>query len=147
MKSTVPTKHKWEFKARFRHHAFGWKSQPAIQRVKEAVSEIKGVARKDPMLAADGAVAFLERVSPALEHVDSSSGAIGTAVNNAIRELVSVIASAPADAKTREAWLERLWEVVCRSKGGGPLRRGPRTRPPDAVRSEDADARRARPRW
>jgi hypothetical protein len=29
--------HKWEFKARFRHHAFGWKSQPAIQRVKQAV--------------------------------------------------------------------------------------------------------------
>jgi hypothetical protein len=24
------TSHKWEFKARFRRHAFGWKSQPAI---------------------------------------------------------------------------------------------------------------------
>ena len=32
--------HKWEFKARFRRHAFGWKSQPAIRRVKEAVAEI-----------------------------------------------------------------------------------------------------------
>jgi hypothetical protein len=35
--------HKWEFKARFRRHAFGWKSQPAIQRVKQAVAEIKKV--------------------------------------------------------------------------------------------------------
>jgi len=103
--------HRWEFKARFRRHAFGWKSQPAIQRVKQAVGEIKKVARKNASLAADGAVTFLERLSPALEQVDSSSGAIGTAVNNVISELVPIIANAPADAKTRDAWLERLWEA------------------------------------
>ena len=50
---TNPSGHKWEFRARFRRHAFGWKSQPAIKRVKEAVSEIKKVAREDTMLAAD----------------------------------------------------------------------------------------------
>ena len=61
------TSHKWEFKARFRRHAFGWKSQPAIQRVKQAVAEIRKVARKNAVLAADGAVSFIERVSPALE--------------------------------------------------------------------------------
>jgi hypothetical protein len=103
--------HKWEFKARFRRHAFGWKSQPAITRIKQAVAEIKKVAKKDPVLAAEGAIAFLERVSPALEHVDSSSGSIGTAVGNAIGELVPIIATAPADAKTRDAWLERLFEA------------------------------------
>jgi hypothetical protein len=103
--------HKWEFKARFRRHAFGWKSQPAIQRVKQAVAEIKKVGRTDPVLAADGAVAFIERISPALEHVDSSSGAIGTAVSNALAELVPIIAGAPADARTRDAWLERLWDA------------------------------------
>ena len=63
------------------------------------------------MLAAEGAIAFLERVSPALEHVDSSSGSIGTAVNNAIAELVPIIASAPTDAKARDAWLERLFDA------------------------------------
>jgi hypothetical protein len=67
------------------------------------VGEIKKVARRDPVLAAEGAVLFLERVSPALEHVDSSSGAIGTAVNHAIEELVAIIARAPADAKTARA--------------------------------------------
>lgn len=103
--------HIWEFKARFRLHAYGWKSQPAIQRVKEAVSEIKKAARKDPVLAAEGAVTLLERLSPALERIDSSSGAIGTAVNNAIVELVPIIAGAPADSETRESWLERLWEA------------------------------------
>lgn len=101
--------HNWEFRARFRRHAFGWKSQPAIQRVKQAVSEIKKAARSDAVLAAEGAVLLLERLSPALEHVDSSSGAIGTAVNNAITELVSIIANAAAAPKTREDWLERLW--------------------------------------
>ena len=106
-----PVAHKWEFKARFRRHAFGWRSQPAIQRVKQAVSEIKKVARADPALAADGAVAFIERLSPALEHVDSSSGTIGAAVNNAIAELVPLITRAPANAATRAAWLERLWEA------------------------------------
>ena len=33
-------RHKWVFRARFRRNAFGWKSQPAIKRIKEAVSEI-----------------------------------------------------------------------------------------------------------
>lgn len=54
-------------------------------------------------------MALVERLSPALEHVDSSSGAIGTAVNNAIADLVPIIATAPADPAVREAWLQRLW--------------------------------------
>lgn len=104
--------HKWAFKARFRRRAFGWRSQPAIKRIKEAVSEIKKVRRKDPVLAAEGAVAFLERISPALEQVDSSSGAIGTAVNRAIDQLVSIIAQAPVDDKERRGWLERLFVAL-----------------------------------
>ena len=101
--------YRWEFRARFRRHAFGWRSQPAVQRVKQAVSEIKAVTRRDPVLGAEGAVLFLERVSPALENVDSSSGAIGTAVHHAIEALALIIAAAPADPKTRDQWLDRLW--------------------------------------
>jgi hypothetical protein len=104
-----PSTHPWAFRARFRREAFGWESQPAIMRVREAVAEIKKVARREPLVAADGAVLFLERVSPALTHVDSSSGAIGSAVNRAIEELVPIIAGAPADERTREGWLERLY--------------------------------------
>jgi hypothetical protein len=76
--------HIWEFKARFRRHAFGWKSQPAIQRITQAVSEIKKAARKDPVLAADGAVTLIERLSPALENIDSSSGAIGVLLRESV---------------------------------------------------------------
>src|SRR5690606_9209549 len=108
---SVGRAHDWEFKSRFRRHAFGWKSRPAITRVRQAVAEIKKVAKKDPLLAAEGAVLFLERVSPALEQVDSSSGAIGTAVNKAIAELVPILAHAAADAASRDAWLERLFEA------------------------------------
>ena len=110
--------HKWEFRARFRRHAFGWKSQPAIKRIKEAVSEIKLVARGDELLAAEGAVLFLEKVSPALERVDSSSGAIGTAVNNAVAAVVDIIASAPRSARPdrwpRPARARRRSEAACR---------------------------------
>lgn len=112
----VAEAHKWEFKARFRSRAFGWKSQPAITRIKQAVAEIKKVAKKDAVGAADGAVLFLERLSPAIEQVDSSSGSIGTAVNNAVAELVPIIARAPADAKTRDKWLERLFEAHAADK-------------------------------
>ena len=103
--------HKWLFRSRFRANTFGWRSEPAITRVKEAVAEIKQVARREPVLAADGAVLFLEKVSSALERVDSSSGAIGTAVNNAIAALVPIIAGAPVEATVREKWLQRLWDA------------------------------------
>jgi tetratricopeptide (TPR) repeat protein len=103
--------HRWQFAGRFRRNAFGWRSQPAIQRVREAVAEIKRVARRDPVLGAEGAVLFLKKVSAALEQVDSSSGAIGTAVNHAIEELVSLIAKAPVDLGVRAKWLDRLWDA------------------------------------
>lgn len=86
----------------------GGSHSPAITRVREAVAEIKKAAKKEPVLAAEGAVLFLERVSSAIEHVDGSSGSMGSAVNRAIEELVPIVANAPADVATREAWLERL---------------------------------------
>jgi hypothetical protein len=112
VKMSTGNSYKWEFSTRFRKGCFGWRSDPAISRIKEAVAEIGKVARKDQILGAMGAVLFLEKLSPALEHVDSSSGAIGTAVNNAIEKLTPVIANAPADEKLRHQWLERLWEAV-----------------------------------
>ncbi|MDR3615942.1 MAG: hypothetical protein P4L53_20460 [Candidatus Obscuribacterales bacterium] len=106
------TLHRWEFKARFRRGAFGWKSEPAVARIKQAISEIKKVARTDQTLAAEGSVLFLERLSPALEHVDSSSGRIGSAVCESIEELVSIISSADVAVEKREMWLERLWQAM-----------------------------------
>jgi hypothetical protein len=67
----------------------------AIKRIKQAVAEIKKATRKDKVLGAEGAVIFLEKVSGALEHVDSSSGAIATAVNRAIETLVPNVRQAP----------------------------------------------------
>lgn len=83
-----------------------------IKRIKEAVSEIKKIAKTDPALGGEGAVIFLERVSAAIEQVDGSSGAIGAAVNNAIFALVPIIATAPVDDDVRGNWLERLWNAV-----------------------------------
>jgi len=105
--------HPWQFRARFRKGAFGWRgSRPAIERIAQAIAEIRKVARRDPILGAEGAIAFLERVSPALEQVDSSSGALGRAVNSAIAELVPILSLAQATETLRCAWLERLWAAL-----------------------------------
>ena len=42
-------KHKWQCRPRFRRGAFGWRSQPAVQRVKETVSEINKAGPNDPL--------------------------------------------------------------------------------------------------
>lgn len=105
--------HKWLFSSRFRRQTYGWHSSSlAVQRVKEAVREIRNAAAKDPLLGAEGTVLFLEKVSPALEQVDSSSGAIGAAVNQAIEDLVPLIVAAPADDRSRDRWLKRLEAAV-----------------------------------
>jgi hypothetical protein len=79
---SMPVKHAWAFKPRFRSGAFGWKgSRLACQRLKEAVTEIKKAAKTDPVTAADGVVTLMERIWPALQSVDTSSGALGGAVN------------------------------------------------------------------
>ena len=104
--------HKWQFASRFRRHAFGWRSDTPVQRIKEAITEIKQVARKEPVLAAEGAIILLEKLSPALEQVDSSSGALGSAVNKAIDTLVPIIVKADVEPKLRHRWLERLWQAL-----------------------------------
>jgi hypothetical protein len=104
--------HSWTFRSRFRANAFGWRSDLPIKRIREAVAEITKAARKDKVLGAEGAVIFLEKVSPALEPVDGSSGAIGTAVNRAIETLVPIVAQAPASDNLRDKWLERLWRAI-----------------------------------
>lgn len=105
-------KHNWAFTRRFRRHAFGWRSKLPIQRVREAVREIEKVAKDDPLLAGEGAVYFLERVSPAIEQVDGSSGGMGAAVHRAIETLVPLIIHAPANDDLRDDWLERLWAAI-----------------------------------
>ena len=104
--------HSWTFRSRFRANAFGWRSDVPIKRIKEAVAEIKTAARKDKILGAEGAVILLEKLSGALEQVDSSSGAIGSAVNRAIETLVPIVAQAPASDSQRDNWLERLWRAI-----------------------------------
>ncbi len=104
--------YKWQFAPRFRRNAFGWKSDTPILRIKEALAEIKAVAKKEPVLAAEGCVLLLEKLAPAIEQVDSSSGRIGSAVNGAIETLVPIIAKAGVARVVREKWLDRLYEAL-----------------------------------
>lgn len=55
---------------------------------------------------------FLEKLAPAIEQVDSSSGGIGSAVNRAIETLVPIIAEAEVSRAVREKWLDRLYDAL-----------------------------------
>jgi hypothetical protein len=110
---SMPTRHIWTFRSRLRSRAFGWKgSNLACQRLKEAVTEIKKVARVSPVTAGDGVVSLMERIWPAFQDVDTSSGALGGAVNWAQDELLPIVIEAPADRRTRDKWLDRLWKAI-----------------------------------
>jgi hypothetical protein len=105
--------HKWAFASKFRARAYGWRgSGLASQRLKEAVSEIKAAAKSDRVRAGEGVVSLMERLWPALQDIDTSSGALGGAVHRALIELIPILISAPADPATRAAWLERLFQAV-----------------------------------
>lgn len=110
---TMLPKRTWAFKPRLRVRAFGWNgSRLACSRLKEAVVEIKKVARVDSVAAGEGVVCLMERIWPAFEHIDSSSGALGGAVNWTQAELLPILIGAPADRKTRDQWLDRLWQAI-----------------------------------
>ncbi|MDI6451309.1 hypothetical protein [Anaerobaca lacustris] len=107
-------KHKWKFKAHFRTGAYGWKGTAlASKRMREAVSEIKKAARADSALAGEGAIELMCRLYPACEHIDGSSGSLGTALNRTIAALVPIVAKADWDMNTRGKLLEDLYEAVC----------------------------------
>ena len=124
-------KHKWTFSARFQTGAYGLKgSRLACRRLREATSEIKKVAKKDPVLGAEGAVRLMEKIWPALQQVDTSSGALGTAVNKALDALIPIIIQASADGKVRCQWLE--------SPGTGRIHWFPRSAPAGRIPSRVA---------
>jgi hypothetical protein len=103
----------WAFRASFRRNAFGWSgTRKAIERLNEAVAEIERVARNDPALAGEGAVLLLEKLSPAVSGIDSSSGALGNATAGVVEKMVPLIAAAPVPRRLREKWLERLLDAI-----------------------------------
>ena len=109
----LQTKHKWRFKSRFRSRAFGWSaSNLACHRLKEALTEIKKLAKSEPVQAAEGVVSLMERIWPALDQVDSSSGSLGSTVYWTLTELLPIVIDAPADRKTRDGWLDRLYQAI-----------------------------------
>ena len=105
--------YKWQFKTKFRANAYGWRgSKLAITRLKEAVKEIRTVAKADPVAAGDGCVALMERLWPTFQHIDTSSGALGTAVHNTLEAVIPLLIAAPVDKDTKATWLERLFVAV-----------------------------------
>jgi len=80
--------------------------------MREAVSEIKKVGRKDPSLAGEGVIELFVRLYPALMHIDGSSGALGSAINRTIDSLLPILMKADWDMNTRGKWLDNLYEAI-----------------------------------
>ena len=125
----MPAKHTWTFKPRLRTRAFGWKgSHLACQRLKEAATEIKKVARQDQVTAADGVVCLMERIWPAFQDIDTSSGALGGAVNWAQDELLPVVIDLCGSREIASRWADRLLWLLRTAwsdpRPGGYLRGG-----------------------
>lgn len=105
--------HKWAFKPGMRAGAFGWHgTAKATARLKAATREIKAVRKADPVAAGEGVIALAERIWPAFQHIDTSSGALGTAVARTLEDLAPILIEAPADEPTRAAWAERLRRAI-----------------------------------
>jgi hypothetical protein len=105
--------HKWQFRSKFRANAYSWNgSRLAIDRLKAAVAEIRSVAKTDPVLAGEGVVLLAQRIWPSLQGIDSSSGALGSAVAQTLDELIPILIAAPAAPATRGKWLSRLFQAV-----------------------------------
>jgi len=80
--------------------------------MREAVSEIKKVAKKDSALAGEGVIELFVRLYPALMHIDSSSGTLGTAMNKTIDSLMPILIKADWDMNTRGKQLDKLYEAI-----------------------------------
>src|SRR5580704_14692463 len=103
----------WQFKRKFRTNAYGWRaSSLAIGRLKEAAAEIRYAAKSDPVAAGDGVVSLMERIWPAFQGIDTSSGALGAAVFRTVNEEMQILTVGAADDATKDKWLERLFEAV-----------------------------------
>jgi hypothetical protein len=83
-----------------------------IGRLKEAAAEIRSVAKSDPVAAGDGVVSLMERIWPAFQGIDTSSGDLGAAVFRTVNELIPILTVASADHPTRGKWHERLFKAV-----------------------------------
>ncbi|KFI25386.1 hypothetical protein CDV52_19995 [Haematobacter missouriensis] len=105
--------HPWAFRAGMRAGAFSWHgTAKAVERLKAASSEIRALNRSDPVAAAEGVIVLAERIWPAFEHIDTSSGALGTAVRRTLGDLVPVLIAAPAHEGVRAQWLERIRTAI-----------------------------------
>lgn len=109
--------HQWIFRNRLYQHAVGSRLIQGLKKVDLGIAEIKKIATKDPILAADGAVLFFQRISPALENADVTDPAVTAIVAKAIKQLVPIIGRAEATGKQRKWWLKKLFEAHQRDRG------------------------------
>lgn len=109
--------HPWGFLARLQPDGGRLPGELSLG-LHRAVGELRRVARRDALLAGEGAVLLCERLPAAVELVEDPVGTVVAAVARAIDAVAPIVAGAPASAATREAWLERLWAALAGDEAG-----------------------------
>lgn len=108
------SKPKWKFKPSFRTGLYSWNgTAKATKNLRAAVSEIRKAYKSNPLDAVDAAIYLMEQLWPATQHIDTSSGSLGSAVNDAIEKLLPLLIKTPADEQLRKKWTHRLFEAIC----------------------------------
>ncbi|MFT7620129.1 MAG: hypothetical protein ACI97A_003786 [Planctomycetota bacterium] len=109
--------HNWIFKNRLFRHAVGSRLPQGIKKIQLAIAEIKKIGTKNQALAADGAVLFFQRISPAVEIADVTAPALIQVIDQGIKTLVPIIATAEIQMKQRKWLLKKLFEAHERDRG------------------------------
>ncbi len=106
--ANTDTRHVWAFEQHFGTGALSQRKELATEHIEHAVIEIKRTAETDELLAAEGAVLFLERLSPRIDQIEGTAWKVNTSVFRAVEALSPMIAAAPAEEDVKNLWLERL---------------------------------------
>jgi hypothetical protein len=103
----------WQFASRLRRGRFGWRSaRAASAAVRAAVDEIQCIARREPLVAAEGATRLIERLPGTIEHIDRSCGLLEATVERAVVTLAATVGNAALGPVARADVLERLWHAA-----------------------------------
>ena len=102
----------WQFEARLRRNAFGWRSPKVLAALREAGAEVGAAFKVDPLAGARAFARLVERIPPALAQVDDSSGAVQGELSQIFDEMAPLFGDAPLDPKERDQLLARIWQAI-----------------------------------
>lgn len=83
-----------------------------------AAGELRRASRRDPLGAGAGSLLLCELLGPAVDAIEDPVGTLAGATTRTIDLVAPLIAAAPADEATRDAWLGRAFAALTADEAG-----------------------------